>query len=478
MNTIIKTRIELLSSQDYNGSYVLLSDNIESLSENNLKKEELKYILDNYKEGNKLFHFNRYTQQIWVHIIDKKAVKHIIDEEYRKAGAIIQNQFSALNIENVLLIDLNNNNRSLLYAEGIILSSYKFDKYKSKKDKSNIELSKIYVKEFTEREIELMNISNEATFWSRNLLNEPQMALDAQTITEQFKLMSEDAGFDLVVLNKKKIESLRMGGLLAVNKGSNIPPSFSIMEWKPENAINSKPYVFVGKGVVYDTGGVNIKTGDFMTNMHMDMGGAGAASSAIYAIAKAKLPVHIITLIPATDNRPGQDAYTPGDIIIMHNGKSVEVLNTDAEGRLILADALSYAQKYNPEMVIDLATLTGAAARAIGKYGIVAMRNEEADIKQLNKSSENVYERLVEFPMWDEYDELIKTDVADIQNLGGAEGGAITAGKFLQNFVDYPWIHLDIAGPAMLSAKDSYRTKGGSGVGTRLLFDFIKEVAK
>ncbi|RLD41364.1 MAG: peptidase M17 [Bacteroidetes bacterium] len=478
MNTIIKTRIELLSSQDYNGSYVLLSDNIESLSENNLKKEELKYILDNYKEGNKLFHFNRYTQQIWVHIIDKKAVKHIIDEEYRKAGAIIQSQFSALNIENVLLIDLNNNNRSLLYAEGIILSSYKFDKYKSKKDKSNIELSKIYVKEFTEREIELMNISNEATFWSRNLLNEPQMALDAQTITEQFKLMSEDAGFDLVVLNKKKIESLRMGGLLAVNKGSNIPPSFSIMEWKPENAINSKPYVFVGKGVVYDTGGVNIKTGDFMTNMHMDMGGAAAASTAIFAIAKAKLPIHIITLIPATDNRPGQDAYTPGDIIIMHNGKSVEVLNTDAEGRLILADALSYAQKYNPEMVIDLATLTGAAARAIGKYGIVAMRNEEADIKQLNNSSENVYERLVEFPMWDEYDELIKTDVADIQNLGGAEGGAITAGKFLQNFVDYPWVHLDIAGPAMLSAKDSYRTKGGSGVGTRLLFDFIKEVAK
>ncbi|MCK5846241.1 MAG: leucyl aminopeptidase [Bacteroidales bacterium] len=476
MNTIIKTKIELHSTTNYTGSYIILSKNINDLSEKQLTQEELKYIKDNYKEGNKVFFFNRFTHQVWVQIISKKADKHIIHEELRKEGAKIQSQISSFPISEILLIDLSNAKYSLFYAEGIILSSYTFDKYKSKKE--DIKLSKIFVRKTEKRAIELMNISNEATFWSRNLLNEPQMALDAQTITEQFKLMGKDAGFKIEVLSKKKIESLKMGGLLAVNKGSNIPPSFSIMEWKPENAINSKPYIFVGKGVVYDTGGVNIKTGDFMTNMHMDMGGAAAASTAIFAIAKAKLPVHVICLIPATDNRPGQDAYTPGDIITMYNGMTVEVLNTDAEGRLILADALSYAKKYDPLMVIDLATLTGAAARAIGKYGIVAMRNNEADISKLNKSSENVFERLVEFPMWDEYDELIKTDVADMKNLGGAEGGAITAGKFLQNYVDYPWIHLDIAGPAMLSAKDSYRTKGGSGVGTRLLFDFIKELAK
>jgi len=472
--------IELHRSQNYNGSYIILANNLSDLSEKHLSLNELTYIKSNYKEGNKCFYFNRFDQQIWVNIIDKKAAPHIIKEEYRKEGAKMQAKISNFDISELLIIDLNTDKHSLYYAEGIILASYKFDKYKSKKesDANKIELNKILLRDISEREIELMNISNEATYWSRNLLNEPQKYLDAQTITEQFKLMAEDSGLKLEVLNKKKIESLKMGGLLAVNMGSNIPPSFSIMEWKPENAVNSKPYIFVGKGVVYDTGGVNIKTGDFMSNMHMDMGGAAAASTAIFAIAKAKLPVHIITLIPATDNRPGQDAYTPGDIITMHNGKTVEVLNTDAEGRMILADALSYAQKYDPKMVIDLATLTGAAARAIGKYGIVAMRNEEADLSILNHSSENVYERLVEFPMWDEYSELIKSPVADMQNLGGAEGGAITAGKFLQNFVDYPWVHLDIAGPAMLSSNDSYRTKGGSGVGTRLLFDFIKEIGK
>ena len=478
MNTILNTKIELHSSQNYNGSYIIIANSVDKLSSKHLTEEELNYIKSNYKKSNKYFYFNRYSHHVWVQIIDKKGSTHIINEEYRKEGANLQAQISSLPISDLLLIDVTEENKSLFIAEGIILSSYKFDKYKSKKeDKNEIKLSKIFVRDISDRNIELINISNKATFWSRNLLNEPQMALDAQTITEQFKLMSEDAGFKLEVLNKKKIESLKMGGLLAVNKGSNIPPSFSIMEWKPKNAINSKPYIFVGKGIVYDTGGVNIKTGDSMTNMHMDMGGAAAAATAIFAVAKAKLAVHVICLIPATDNRPGQNAYTPGDIITMHNGKTVEVLNTDAEGRLILADALSYAQKYKPEMVIDLATLTGAAARAIGKYGIVAMRNDKADIQTLNKSSENVYERLVEFPMWDEYDELIKTDVADIQNLGGAEGGTITAGKFLQNFVDYPWVHLDIAGPAMLSSKDSYRTKGGSGVGTRLLFDFIKEIA-
>ena len=472
--------IELHSTQNYSGSYVIIADSTSVLTDKHLSSSELSYINNNYNEGNKCFFFNHFDHQIWVNIIDKKAAPHIIKEEYRKEGAKMQAKISAFDISELLIIDYSTQKHSLYYSEGMVLAAYKFDKYKSKKkpEGDKKELSKILLIDVQEREIELMNISNEATYWSRNLLNEPQIFLNAQTITEQFSLMAKDSGLSLEVLSKKKIESLKMGGLLAVNMGSNIPPSFSIMEWKPANAVNSKPYIFVGKGVVYDTGGVNIKTGDSMTNMHMDMGGAAAASTAIFAIAKAKLPVHIIALIPATDNRPGQDAYTPGDIITMHNGKTVEVLNTDAEGRLILADALSYAQKYDPEMVIDLATLTGAAARAIGKYGIVAMRNDEADLSKLNHSSENVYERLVEFPMWDEYDELIKTDVADIKNLGGAEGGAITAGKFLQNFVNYPWVHLDIAGPAMLSSNDSYRTKGGSGVGTRLLFDFIKEIGK
>jgi leucyl aminopeptidase len=280
------------------------------------------------------------------------------------------------------------------------------------------------------------------------------------------------------VFNKKKIEALKMGGLLGVNKGSLDPPTFTIMEWKPSKKVNKNPYVFVGKGVVFDSGGMNLKPGDSMSTMKDDMSGAAAVATAVYAIAKAKLPVWVIGLMPATDNRPGEKAVVPGDILTMHNKMTVEVLNTDAEGRLILADALAYAKKYNPELVIDLATLTGSAVRAVGKYGIVAMQSKaEKELELLKTSGWEVYERLVEFPSWDEYGELIKSDVADLKNVGPGEGGAITAGMFLEKFTDFPFIHLDIAGPAFLEKPDSYRGKGGTGVGVRLLFNFIKHKA-
>jgi leucyl aminopeptidase len=197
----------------------------------------------------------------------------------------------------------------------------------------------------------------------------------------------------------------------------------------------------------------------------------------MYAIAKAGLPVHVIGLVPATDNRPGMNAYVPGDILTMHNGMTVEMLNADAEGRLILADALSYGKRYNPELTIDLATLTGAAAAAIGKYGIVAMGTaDKKEFDALKNSGERVNERLVEFPMWEEYGDLLKTEIADMKNIGGPYAGAITAGKFLEKYTSYPWIHLDIAGPAFIDSAWDYKTKGGTGVGVRLLFDFLSGV--
>jgi leucyl aminopeptidase len=287
--------------------------------------------------------------------------------------------------------------------------------------------------------------------------------------------MGKESGFRTEILTKKKIESLKMGGLLSVNKGSVDPPTFTIIEWKPAKAVNKKPYVLVGKGLVFDTGGMNIKTGPHMGEMKSDMAGGAAVASAIYAVAKAKLPVYVVGLIPATDNRPSGNAYVPGDVIKMYNGTTVEVLNTDAEGRMILADALSYAIKYSPELVIDIATLTGAASMAIGKYGIVGMGSKsEKEMEKLKISGENVCERIVEFPFWEEYGELIKSEVADIKNIGGKDSGAITAGKFLEKFTDYPWIHLDIAGPAFVDAKYNYRGNGGTGVCVRLLFDFFK----
>jgi leucyl aminopeptidase len=209
------------------------------------------------------------------------------------------------------------------------------------------------------------------------------------------------------------------------------------------------------------------------------MAGAATMAAVLYAVARARLNVHVIALLPATDNRPDGNAYVSGDIITMHNGMTVEVINTDAEGRMILADALSYAKKYEPELVIDAATLTGAAARAIGKYGIVAMEDDaEKPMAGLKDAGNDVYERIAEFPFWDEYAELIKSEVADMKNLGGPDAGMITAGKFLQKFTDYPFIHLDIAGTAFFEKKENYHPAGGTGIGVRLIFEFLKRIGR
>jgi leucyl aminopeptidase len=205
------------------------------------------------------------------------------------------------------------------------------------------------------------------------------------------------------------------------------------------------------------------------------MGGAACMAATIYLAAVQKLPIHLIGLIPATDNRPGLNAYAPGDVITMYDGTSVEVLNTDAEGRMILADALAYSNKYNPALVIDAATLTGAALRAIGTKASVIMGNASDDnFSQLEAAGNEVHERVVRFPFWDDYAKEIKSSIADLKNLGGPNAGMITAGKFLEHFVKSPYIHMDIAGPAWLDAKEDYRTQGGTGAGVRLLYTFLK----
>jgi leucyl aminopeptidase len=269
-----------------------------------------------------------------------------------------------------------------------------------------------------------------------------------------------------------------MGGLLAVNKGSVDPPVFCILEWQPENHVNKKPIVLVGKGIVYDTGGLNIKTGDFMVGMKADMAGAAIVTGILYTMAKTGIPLHIIGLVPSTDNRPGGNAYAQGDIITMYNKLTVEIGNTDAEGRLILADAISYASKYSPELIIDIATLTGSAAMTFGNNAIAVMNNAGKNyIDLLKECGNDVYERIAELPLWDEYGDLLKSDVADMRNIGGREAGAIIAGKFLERFAESPLIHLDIAGTEMLKKDDYYRLKNGHGSGLRLLSTFLKAIA-
>jgi len=363
------------------------------------------------------------------------------------------------------------------FLEGFLLASYQFLPYLKDAEEKVYQLENIIVDErFGEDKIlELINITA-AVYWARDMVNEPVSYLNAEQLAAEIVALGEDTDLTVNVLEQTQIESLKMGGLLAVNQGSLDPATFTIIEYKGENYTNKKPIVLVGKGVVYDTGGLSIKpTPNSMDMMKSDMGGAACVAGAIYLAALQELPLHIIALIPATDNRPGLNAYAPGDIITMYDGTTVEVLNTDAEGRMILADALAYSKKYDPELVIDAATLTGAAARALGTQGLVVMGNAEDHLfEQLNDAGERMHERTVRFPFWDEYFEEMKSSIADLNNLGGPSAGMITAGKFLEHFVDAPYIHMDIAGPAFLTKGDAYRTKGGTGVGVRLLYDFLK----
>lgn len=362
-----------------------------------------------------------------------------------------------------------------LFAEGFSLASYRFEKYLSDDRKTKLTLKSVFTTNKKAR-LEEVNSIVESTNWARDLVNEPLSYLTAPQLSNEIKKVCKDLNIKVEVFEKAKIESLKMGGLLAVNKGSVDPPTFNILEWKPKGALNKKPIVLVGKGIVYDTGGLSLKpTANSMDFMKSDMGGAATVLGATISAAKLNLPIHIITLVPATDNRPGGNAYAPGDIITMFDGTTVEVLNTDAEGRMVLADALAYAKKYKPELVIDAATLTGAAARAIGPHAIVAMGNaKESEFKKLDSAGYSTHDRIVKFPFWDDYFEEMKSTIADLNNLGGPFAGMITAGKFLEHFTDYPYIHMDVAGPAFLHKDDGYRKKGGTGAGVRLLTAFFQ----
>ncbi len=476
--------IELKCAKKYglNCNLVLLVNDVKQLPKDLLSKDEITFIKKSFDQEIKSVVLNKLTNWYFVQLIETKKDLNSTKENARRAGHKLLETLNTHRMTCVSVLDYSKNEiLGLPFSEGMALGNYQFLKYFKEKDKkaSLLYEAKIISNVIEQESIDHINILTEANGFTRTLVNEPLSYLTAEKFSEEIINQFKNTSAKVEVFNKKKIEALKMGGLLAVNKGSIDPPTFNIIEHKPENAINKKPYVFVGKGVVYDTGGLNIKTGDYMNDMKCDMAGGAAVAGALYAITKANLPFHVIGLIPATDNRPDGNAYVTGDVIYMYDGTSVEVLNTDAEGRLILADALAYAKKYDPELVIDLATLTGSAERAIGHNGSVAMGTKsEVEMEFLSESGYNVHERIVKFPFWEEYDEEIKSPIADIKNLGGPTAGAITAGKFLAHFTDYPYIHLDIAGTAFLSKKDSYRGLGGTGVGVRLLFDFLKQKTK
>lgn len=470
---------------------LVIVDNVDQLRNLDLERNDRQYLANQLHADGQLATCDVSGRFILVHLSDPgepgpaeamagSRGKQL--EKARRAGNDMALRLNAAMRKEAQLIALHSDNElALALAEGFALGCYAFRKYKSDaKGAPTVEKLAIVSKGLGAGQLDELSDICEATWAARDLVNEPLSFLNAKQLASEFKTMARNAGLKLQVLNKEQIEAQGMGGLIAVNKGSRDEPTFSILEWKPKNAVNKSPILLVGKGVVYDTGGLSLKpTANSMDQMKCDMAGAAAVVGALYVVAKQQLPLHVVALIPATDNRPGGNAYVPGDVIRMHSGLTVEVLNTDAEGRLILADALSYGERYKPELALTVATLTGAAMRAIGTYGSVTMGTAPDErFQALEACGERTYERVARLPFWDEYGEEIISDIADIKNLGSDLGGAQTAGKFLARFTTHPFIHLDIAGTAFSTKRDAYRTKGGTGVGVRLLYEFLKRRAK
>lgn len=461
-------------------SKFFLSDDEMKFEGIDVSPAELNFIRKEFDKKTYLVAINRFSHWLFVVRTDpsKKPVESL--EALRKAGNEVCRYVNGQSLDTIEFVDgLHRKEEALSLLEGFILGNYQFVKYhKPDKDQHNgIKDIRVVSPVLAQTDLDGLGVLAEAVFITRDLVNEPPSFLTSLVLSAEISRLGKEAGFSVEVLDKSKIQALQMGGILAVNKGSSEPPTFSVLEWKPENALNTKPIVLVGKGIVYDTGGYSLKpTPDSMDYMKSDMAGAATVASVMYAIARNKVPVHLVGLVPSTDNRIGPDAYSPGDVITMSDGTTVEILNTDAEGRLILADALHYAKKYSPALVISIATLTGAAQRAIGSLGMVAMGNAPADtMRRLEVSGDKVYERVALFPFWDEYTEQLKSNIADLKNVGDGSGGAITAGKFLEHFTGYPFIHLDIAGVAFFKKPNGYQPAGGTGFGVRVLYQFIND---
>ncbi len=374
-------------------------------------------------------------------------------------------------------------------VEGFVLGGYQFRDYKTDDDAPPaIETLTVHGKGI-EKAVERARVRAEAVCFARDLVNLSPHDKTPVRLAERAKAMAGEVGLRAEVWDKKRIEKERMGGLLAVNRGSQDPPAFIVLEHKPKDAVNEKPVVLVGKAVVFDTGGLSLKpTKGSMDKMKADMAGGAAVLGAMRAVAGLGLPLHVVALVPATDNRPGENAYVPGDVVTMRSGATVEVLNTDAEGRMILADALDVAKSYDPELAVSIATLTGAQVVALGTRVAAVLTNaDDGSATRLDafaEAGERTGEWVAPLPMRPHYAEQLKSDVADLKNVGGREAGTVTAAKFLEHFTRdgdaaaYPWVHLDIAGPAFLDSPQPYRPKGGTGFGVRLLVDVLERRAE
>lgn len=368
-------------------------------------------------------------------------------------------------------------------VEGTILGLYRFTKHKTeRKDEDLTEIDRLTLVEFNPEKVPEVRegviagqIIAESTCFARDLVNQPANHATPTILAETARQMAEQYGLACQILGENEMKELGMGALLSVARGSDEPAKFIILEHNADRT-DLDTIVFVGKGITFDSGGISLKPSKDMGTMKADMAGAAAVLGALRAAALLDLPLHVVGLAPCTENLPSGHASKPADVVKSMSGLTIEIVSTDAEGRMILADALTYAKRYAPKAVVDLATLTGACVVALGTQTIGLMSNDPTLAERLEVASYETAEKVWELPLFEEYGEQIKSDVADLKNSGGRPAGAITAGFFLSHFTeDYPWAHLDIAGKALVDKDQSYIPKGATGVGVRLLVQMLRD---
>ena len=365
-------------------------------------------------------------------------------------------------------------------VEGAILGSYQFTVYRSEtvsgRDVAGMKIlipKKDQLRQVTEG-IRRGVATAEATVFVRDLCNHPSNVLTPTKVASEATAIAKAEQISIKILEQKEMKRLGMGALLGVARGSQEPPKFIILEYNGTKKKDERPVVLVGKTITFDTGGISLKPAENMEHMKADMTGGAEVLASIRAAARLKLPLRLISILPVAENMPGGRAIKPGDIVTTLSGKTVEVQNTDAEGRLILADGLAYAMRYKPAALIDIATLTGACVVALGQFAIGMFGTDHALKEQVRKSGQKSGERVWEMPLWEEYFEQLKSDVADMRNIGGRGGGMITAALFLSKFVgDCPWVHLDIASTDWSERERAYIPKGPTAIGTRLLVQYL-----
>ncbi len=452
-----------------------------------LGKIQKKNFLD--KKSNELTYYSQSGEPSVLFIKKVKIDKDFSTDFFRNyfAGLVTSLKKKNLNSVHVVVpsfLDLKDhfeNESQLLRSliEGIHLGNYTFDNYKSDKEKPE-ELS--FFIHYTDQKIlsSAINYSNKlmnAVFFSRDLVNEPSITLTPEELANRTKKELTKLGVKVSVFDKSELKRRKMNAILAVGGASDEPPCLITMHYKPRGKAKRK-IALVGKGVCYDSGGLSIKPTSSMLEMKADMAGGGAVIGIIKAAAMMKLPVEIIGVVPAVENMIGGSSYKPGDVVKAASGKTIEVKDTDAEGRIVLADALHYASQQKPDEIIDFATLTGAVVVALGDIAAGLFTNDDRLADELLQSGKNTYERLWRLPFWKDYNEMIKSDIADVSNLGPRWGGAITAGKFLEHFVDekIPWAHIDLAGPAIKHKSNNYTEKFDTGFGVRLMVEYLSKI--